>query len=341
MADLNYMNPGSLDPGVGFKPDGFLGGMEWQKRNKMFEDAVSLQQLSSMRAGEKQGMELDEFKRFAPTREAKNLEDLMTARAKAETIGPRMSQEVSNLVSTGALTDAQAQEAQYKNQFTARTQPSAISLKLRQDLVAQGKAGLDMLDQNIQGLHKAMTILQATGGGPQSAAVVGQTLQQIGIPQDQIRQMIGNPQVMMKNLKDLTKVLMDADPRHQGEMAKVDAQGRNQIAVANIGADATRYAANARATSSVKTMEHRLDMAKTPEERESAAEMILANPDIDLPLKRKAEAALFAARRQLRNKFNRGQVDVNPGGITARPYDDSRSTGPWANEKVIRWEDLK
>lgn len=299
MADLNYMNPGSLDPGLGFKPDGFLGGMEWQKRNKMFQDAVSLQQLSSMRAGEKQGIELDEFKQFAPTRQAKNLADLTTAQVTTDYARPRAEADLQGVLATTEMNKQTGRKTGFENTFTEATQPSAIITKLRQDIAAQGKAGIEMLDNNIQGLHKAMILTQS--GGPQAAAAAGQVLQKIGMPPEQIRQMMGDPKTMMTQLQALTKLLMDSDPRHMGEMAKVAAQGQNQKDVANITGGYTLRAAEARAAAAKKDAMGMFMAASKPADKIMKGAQILAtNPSDDI--KMAILAAMQQAERLLTNE---------------------------------------
>ena len=281
MADLNYMNPGSLDPGLGFKPTGFLGGMEWQKRNKMFEDAVSLQQLSSMRAGEKQGMELDEFKRFAPTRDAKNLSDLMTHRAEAETVGPRKSQEVANLVSQGALHDAQTEKYGLDNQHARATQSSKIDADIAENITRGGTSAVTQMKNITEASRQAA--IQIAQGGPQATAQVMQTLSRAGMPMDQLRQFVGDgrPQTLMTNLKKFTDLLLRVDQVHQSKMAEIKQQGANQLAVqgsANAGGLAI---ANVRSTATRKNIKQLFDAAKDPTDKIMKGIQILSVPGLE------------------------------------------------------------
>ena len=157
MADVNNIKPSSLDPGVGFKPDGFLGGMEWQKRNQMFNDAQSLQQLMSTVGAKKAVGELGEWEKDAPIREAKGLADLATHNAVASTVGRLKEAEVGDINArighNNALTkrsECDLSELQAPDVERARR-----ARLIAEDIAKAGKDGVDGLQNALKGAQLA------------------------------------------------------------------------------------------------------------------------------------------------------------------------------------------
>lgn len=312
MADLNYVNPGSLDPGVGFKPDGFLGGMEWQKRNRMFEEAQSLQQLMSTVGAKRAIGEFGEWQNDAPIRAAKGLADLATHQTKAEFARPDAQANLESVQATGRNTRATADRTEIGTVDLRAEQPSRQAAKIAEHIASQGTQGLTALKNNIMGIQMAAVAIQQGGGGPQATAQAYQVLTRAGIPTEQVAQIIGDgrPETIMKNLQGTVKFLQEVDVQHKNLMAVHKADNDSKEKVAGIGASATRYAANQR--SAAKNQSDRQTLLNTklsPEQAQRAAEFIFNHPETTAENKALAEIVYKRASEQLRNA---GEIKKGP-----------------------------
>lgn len=342
MADVNYMNPSALDPGVGFKPEGFLGGMEWQRRNQMFTDAQSLQELMSRNSAVKSNIEANEFQQFAPTRQAKNLAELETANAIASTVGRSKEQEVRNLEATGRNTNALADQHEIGNTFERTVQPSKIASTIAKHALEQQDAGVKGLQNQVQAFKAVAT--QMAMQGPGAAANAAQLLQQAGVPRDQVYNLIGDgrPETIMKNFKNMMEILLQADNQVQSNLRGIQMQGQNQLAVQGLANAGSLATANARMGAKNKTWLDVLKGAKTPDDMIGKSEMALSDPDID-PNTRLAAEALKQKGYMLRR--NADALKAGPGvtkdGFVPPKLNYSEATPGQTSSGVINWSELK
>lgn len=313
MADVNYVNPGALDPGVGFKPDGFLGGMEWQRRNQMFQDAQSLQDLMSRNSAIESNIKTREFQQDAPIRSAKGLADLATANATAATIGRTKEAELQNLYATGRMHNATAGAQEQKNDEFAQTSTSRVAAEIAKHAAEGGKAGLDSLQQSIKATQGALQILSTSG--PAGLAGAMSALRQAGVPPEQL-QIIANSPNPAKSLAALNKALLEADNHYQTNMGVAKEHSASAANVANINAASQLAVANARTAAKSKSAIDILRSVKTPEEAALKAQMIYSDPDVDMKTKMLAQETFRQAQEQIKNK-NAVKVgpQVTPGGI--------------------------
>lgn len=80
----NYFNPQAADPGTGFKPEGFLGGMVWADRDARYRQLSDLQTLLAKQSVQSGQNELDEYAANAPVRDVERRSKLLTTMPDAE-----------------------------------------------------------------------------------------------------------------------------------------------------------------------------------------------------------------------------------------------------------------
>ena len=108
MATTNYVNPTALMPQVGFKPEGFLGGHMLANQDRMFKQQMAQQQAMQNLDLLRQQIEMQDFQKDAPLRDAKR--DLGIATAQAQT-------PIQGDLAQGAVADAR---------FKSQTLPTRV-----------------------------------------------------------------------------------------------------------------------------------------------------------------------------------------------------------------------
>src|SRR3990167_10217590 len=114
MAD--YLNPTSIRPEYGWKPQGFLGGMNYAEDRQRYRDVASLQDYMMRNEAAKSGMELEEYRGNAPVREAERRSKTAGFNATTETIGGIKRNELTkgsldNQLSAGTMSSKIAEAA--------------------------------------------------------------------------------------------------------------------------------------------------------------------------------------------------------------------------------------
>jgi len=87
MSTNNYNSPASLAPEIGFKPDGFLGGMWAGQRNNDYRQAIDQSNLMQALSARQEMDKLQEYGANSPVREAERLSKIAGFNANASSIG--------------------------------------------------------------------------------------------------------------------------------------------------------------------------------------------------------------------------------------------------------------
>lgn len=224
MADVNYINPASILPQSGWKPQGFMGGMQYAQQMGDYEDQMSLSKLMSQIGA--QGA-IEEQVQGAPVRAAKRLSDIATANATTSTIG-REKESLTSL-----------------NEDKARVSRAGVN----DDIVTnhakaigeQGKLAMDQFQRQLQGSTQLAAIMQAAG--PAGAAVAAQVAPSLGIDPNSahFKALVTNPQAVIQHLNSV-------DAKLQGDLQKErekdDAAFKRQQYASDSSAAASKYTAD-------------------------------------------------------------------------------------------------
>ena len=331
MATTNYLNPTGVRPEYGWKPQGFLAGMNYSRDRQRYDQLAPLQDAITQMGAMEQSNKLDEYGLDAPVRDAKREEKIAVSQSLAETAGPRATADLEN-VTLG-------------NDLNRGTKASKISEAIAAAAIKEGDAGMAKL-------QKAVTVAQALSqslgqGGPAAGAQIQQVLKQANVdPNDPMVKYIlsaPSPKEMQKRANILLQVFTEAMPAYRQSMdvQKLQNQGGMQRqGLANQGQLAT---ANARAQAKTQTAAQFLAnypaMTKNPEQAYTMLQMIIADNDLDPSLK--AKAVDMAARIQPLVQARIRQDPAVFGGMPAgqRPSVDpnqSQAGGTWIPGKPIK-----
>ncbi len=197
-SEVNYNNPGGLAPANGWKPQGFLGGMQWEQQNTDYNDMMSLQKLmTSLSAGK----ELEDYTEGAPVRQSKRLSDIATNNATAATIGGQKQGELDKLT--------------MENEVTRSTQSSKIATTIAENAVKMGEAGAKKLENSIRFAQIAGPLMQSAG--PAGAAQLIQMGKAAGIDDSMVQSVISGKVTP----EQLGEVLMTADKEHRKKVEEI------------------------------------------------------------------------------------------------------------------------
>ena len=294
MADLNYMNPNGLDPGVGFKPEGLLGGMEWAKRDKLFRDANSLQDIMSRNSAAKSTMELGEFERDSGVR----LDQQLAKQAEAQATQAYAMREKG----------AGVTKSEIENFKSGSTMHSDIAAKLSDNALKQGQNGLTQLQLGRQKLTElALTAGSIGGMGPASGAQRGQMLAQSGIdPNSPLGQHFMNSQDFVKDLKQMTQNFVDADEKAQATIRNTQEHNKGTMAVAkehSRSAMAVAQMKQQQIKTGIKAALESFYKGKIPDERMlDIYRAAQANPEVEPVDMAQIRAAAEQANRNIQTK---------------------------------------
>ena len=264
MAD--YINPTAIRPEYGWKPQGFLGGMNYARDRARYEDVSSLQDYMMKNQAVESGGKLQDYLSDAPVREAKRLADVATSRATTSTIGGIKQNELTK----GGL----------DNELSAKTMSSKIA-------EAATKASMEGDKSSMQSLATGAAIGRAlgaaAGNGPGALAGVLQQLQQ-SKADPRIIQWFSNsrsPQELMQKAKMITDAFMEANTSYRQSMDTVKVNAASREKAAGIAASASRDVAAMRAKDQIKSIDRLLqDVLKLKaKERVGAYKFIMNHPE--------------------------------------------------------------
>lgn len=195
MADVNYINPTAILPQQGWKPQGFMGGMQYAQQMKDYQDVMSLSQLMSQMGAQK---EMEDMTLGAPVRAAKRLSDIATSTANTQTAVP--------------MAQANLGLRQDEAQVSRAGVPNKIVIEATKHYTQMGAEGLAQLNQQIQAAQIISGIMGQNGAGT-GTAMVQQLLPQLRV----------NPefaQAVMQDPAKVTQFLNTISPAVQAELTK-------------------------------------------------------------------------------------------------------------------------
>ena len=217
MATNDYINPTSIRPAYGWKPEGFLGGMNYAEDRQRYRDVASLQDYMMRNEAAKSGMELEEYRGNAPVREAERRSKTAGFNATTETIGGIKRNELTK----GSL----------DNQLSAGT----MSSKIAEAAAAAAQAGdKTQLSQLATGAAIARALSAAAGSGPSALAGVLQQLEQSKADPRIIAWFRNSrsPKELMAKAKMMTDAFMEANTSYRSTMD--DARERSRSRASSI-----------------------------------------------------------------------------------------------------------
>ena len=232
MAAVNYSNPASFLPSTTpMQPPAFLQGMQYNKQNTDYDNAVALSHLLNQMAVAK---ESEDMTLGTPVRASERLSNIATNRANTATIGQ--------------LKRGQAASADAAGRLAMGTVDSDITTKIAKNAVDQGQAGINQI-QNAMRFGMMISQLQ----GPQAAAQIQQLGSQFKVDPNIIRMAQQNPQKTMEFLTSINEKVAEFTAtkipeqklQNQGLMDVAVQHGKDQRAVAGINASAMRDRLNA------------------------------------------------------------------------------------------------
>src|SRR3990167_2768216 len=219
MAD--YLNPTSIRPEYGWKPQGFLGGMNYAEDRQRYRDVSSLQDYMMKNQAAKSGMELSDYVSDSPVREAERRSKTAGFNANAETIGGIKRNELT--------------EGSLRNQLSAGT----MSSKIAEAAAAAAQAGdKTQLSQLATGAAIARALGAAAGSGPSALAGIMQQLEQSKADPRIIAWFRNSrsPKELMDKAKMMTDAFMEANTSYRSTMDAARERSRSSKEVAGINA---------------------------------------------------------------------------------------------------------
>lgn len=295
MADTTYFNPQTVNPGTGYKPEGFLGGYTWGEDRQRYNQLAPLQDLMSMMAAQ---AEIDKQKEYGlnePVRSAKRLENVATSKALAATVGGQKQ---------GVL-----DELTLKNELSRKTQSAKISEVLLENAKKEREGAMEKLQT---GFAIASILAQAAGNGPAATAAVAQRMKEAGFDLD-------NDLLAKTILQDPSKAKVIADAFDQAsqqyrlELMKQREHAAGTLATAKEHSRGQMGAAAISATAKTKDFETELRsqlMKGTDENKLAIAAGAERDPELNPRLKEFARAVGEQALRNLAVKNGLKDFDI-------------------------------
>ena len=229
MAD--YINPTAIRPEYGFKPEGFLAGMHYDRDRRRYEDVSSLQDYMMKNQAVESGGKLQDYLSDAPVREAKRASEIATSNATASTIGATKREELTKL--------------RQGNKLDAGLMASKIT-----EAIAKAEAAKDTTSmQKLQhGAAVARLLSDAVkGGGPTALAEVMRKLESSNADPRIIEwfKNSGTPEGLMERVDMLNNAFLQASQQYRSTMdankatiASRESEGAkdrgNQMAIAQL-----------------------------------------------------------------------------------------------------------
>lgn len=322
MADMNYVNPTSIRPEYGYKPEGFLAGMNYASDRQRYEDVSSLQDYMMKNQAIESGNKLQDYEFDKPVREAKRLADIATSKATVGTVGRKAEAEVTG--------------KELENQLTAGTMASKIA-------EAATKAAREGDTQQLAHLKMGATIAgmlsAAAGSGPGALAGVMQQLEQAKADPRIVEWFRNSTSVeeLQKKAQMVQEAFLQADTAYQQHMRGVNAQVAGHEQVARISAASALAVAQERSKTKTKTAEQILQSlaGKAPENVIATAAMVANDPEVDYETRKKA-ADLHDKAVEQRNAAAKNKNPPLPGvpaaPVTQLPFSNFGKSGQPSNQ---------
>ena len=204
MSEVNYISPSSLLPRTNeIQVPAFLQGMQYAGQRQDYDKVRDLSNLMTQMGIQKSS---EENVLGAPVRASQRLADIATNQATAGTIGD--------------LKRGQADMAFASGNVARRTMDSDVAIKIAKNVVEQGQAGVQQLQNSIK---FAQLVGDGQLQGPQAAAQVQQLAQQFKLPMD-------SPIVAMalRDPKKATEFLLSINEQVQGTIMTNTAKEKDQ-----------------------------------------------------------------------------------------------------------------
>ena len=311
----DYINPTAIRPEYGWKPEGFLAGMNYASDRQRYEDVSSLQDYMMKNDASMSGMKLADYSADAPVREAER-------RSKTATFD-------ANTATIGGIKQNEMQKGSLDNDLASGVLKSKIAEAAANAAIKGGEASAKEFERSAA---MAGALSKAAGSGPEALARVIQHLKTSG----------ANPQILdffsqakdVKQLKQMADAmnegLLEADSKYQQHMRGIEVQRKSQEKIAGIQAQAQKDIAEIRQKTKLKNIDQMLqDVLKlTPDKQIGFYDQVLADSDATLEQKQKALVAKDAAIKALNLRAPKDDPII-PGlpASTPRRYGEGPGSG--------------
>ena len=226
MAD--YINPTSIRPENGWKPQGFLGGMEHAMDRQRYEDTATLQDYMMGNSAIESGAKLSDYFSDAPVREAERGSKIATANATTATIGDQKKGELRKL--------------NLDNDLASGTLQANIAKRVAEAALEGGKQSMQQMEMASM---VAAQLAQAANSGPAALNYVMQQLTKAGAPPQMMQffAQIRDPNQLKAVAQAMQNGLRDANIQYQREWSLHNLDNDSRETIARGNNDATRFAA--------------------------------------------------------------------------------------------------
>ena len=315
MATDDYLNPTSIRPEYGFKPEGFLGGMHYARDRARYEDVASLQDYMMRNSAQKSGMELQDYTANAPVRDAERLANIEKAKATSATIGGIKQNELT--------------KGNLENELSAKTMAAAIAEKIT---AAKGKERDEGMASLAAGAAIGRALGAAAGNGPLALDAVLKQLEQSKADPRIVQWFRNSRDIpdLMKKAGMITDAFMQANEHYRSTMDANKATNESRERAARTSAGATIEAARIRQKDKVKSIDQMLQEAAkwAPDRRKSFYEQVLIDSDATPQQQDKARTGIEEAVKALNfNAPKDAPPILGPDGRVLMPGDQPRRYG--------------
>ena len=243
-----YVNIEGMNPGTGYKPKGFLGGMTWAQDRNRYEDMAKVQDFLYKLGAQKATDEYGDYKLDAPVRAAERPAKMARFGAEAETAIPK---------ARGVL-----EELQLKNRKTRGTIDSEIASENDVNAGKGAEARLGQFDAVVEWLDRQKESLNKATDGLAQQAQWAQIYQ--ALP-PQLRNGFTpeyNPENLGK-IERLAEAVRTKKFSHQRDLAKEDNKAEGRLAGIEMSTKAMLERENVRLAAKEKEIEARAERDKT------------------------------------------------------------------------------
>jgi hypothetical protein len=241
MAQVNYVNPGSILPKNDWTPEGPLGGYMWGKQNDQFNTQLGLQQMSTQMANQKQAMELQEHQAGLPLRNLERQLQMQTMQGQLP--------HAANLASVGAQHKVAGQQFDMNTKFSQRSQDEFFR-QLKQNVKDdEWKSYQREVQLGYQLTTQAMELAKTQGAAP-AIGFMQQQVERHGLPEHFVDPKMWPQlqQVALKTAEHMQKLeVEDKKGGYDIRAKEIDAASREKVA--NINTAGELAAARIRASS--------------------------------------------------------------------------------------------
>lgn len=292
----DYFNPNSMNPGNGWKPDGFLGGMLYGQDRSRYESMMNLQAQMEQERLAQQRMQTETYRN--------------TDYASSQARGGQMTSEAQL---AGQMANTRRNNPNYAPSIVegdiGKAQEQSAAGKLAQGTVA-GKIDVQNAKSRIQQWDVAADMLQRSGAtSPMMAQGQWQQIKQT-LPKE-VQGMFPDaydPSVPGR-IKEFVKAADTHISNHVRELEKTRAGHETAIPVAQIHGAAQVEAARVRAQARIKTLLENFTAAKTESQMMMYGEMIKADPEVEPAVIKQVEAGMAMAKKIFAERQAKGGID--------------------------------